>query len=136
MQTPPKRRHSSALRDLINYYPINTEKAFKAARVHRTTWNRWLTGQSKIPPATLELIKIMLRGDICDPAFAGFYVTNGVLVDDCGREYTPGDIRACQYYKQMMVQYFAYQQSHDFVPKRRMIDVQPFNTGELPCIEE
>lgn len=125
MSKPARRKSSeNALRELLNWYPIQAEKAFQVARVHRTTWKRWLSGQAQIPAATLELIKICVRGDICDPAFSGFYVTNGHLIDDCGREYTPEDIRASQFYKALAVRYLGMMETHDFVPKKREIEVK------------
>lgn len=131
MKNKPAQRHiTSELRELLNWYPISEQKAFQAARVHRTTWQRWLDGKSKIPPATLELIKITVRGDICDDAFSGFYVTNGHLVDDCGRIYTPGDIRASQYFKSLAMQYLALQKTHDFVPKRHELEITPASLGQ------
>jgi hypothetical protein len=115
------------LEHLFNVHPISIEKAFQVAGVHRTTWARWLSGETRIPPATLQLIKIMVRGDLTDPAFAGFYTSNGVLFDDCGRHYEPGEIRACQYYKTLAFKYLSLLKTHDIIPKRRelALNAQP-----------
>jgi hypothetical protein len=125
MQNKSARKYkTNELQHLFNIHPISIEKAFQVAGVHRTTWARWLSGETRIPPATLQLIKIMVRGDLTDPAFSGFYTTNGVLVDDAGRCYEPTDIRACQYYKALAFSYLALQKTHDFIPKKREIEVK------------
>lgn len=105
------------LRDILNFYPISSDKAFKIARVHRTTWRRWLDGTSHPPAATVELIRLHALGEPADPAFAGFRFVNGKLYDDCGRGYTPEDIRALEWHRIKSHQYLQAMEFYHFVPK-------------------
>lgn len=88
----------NTLRDFLNYYPfpISETEAFKIARVHRTTWRRWMNGESEIPAATMELIRLHATGQPAtgwSKAWDGFRFFNGKLVTPCGRfTYTPEDI--------------------------------------------
>lgn len=97
----------SMLKEILNFYPISEGRAFKIANVHRTTWKRWLNGESNPHPAVIELIRLHALGEPPDPAFAGCRFVNGVLYDDHGNAHTLGDLRVFSLYKQHHFQYMA-----------------------------
>lgn len=87
------------LTDLLSYYPIREDVAFKAARVHRTTWRRWLNGESNPPTATVQLIRSLAIGALPDPEFNGFSCHSGLIFDDTNTGYTPADIRSIPFFR-------------------------------------
>lgn len=93
------------LRDILDYYPISENAAFQAAGVHRTTWRRWLTGESKPPRATVQLIMTLSLGRLPDPAFLGFTCHSGLLFDETNTGFTPGDIRSIPFFRSGQAKY-------------------------------
>lgn len=87
------------LTDLLSYYPISEALAFKAARVHRTTWQRWLNGESNPPTATVQLIRSLAIGALPVPEFNGFSCHSGLIWDDTNTGYTPADIRSIPFFR-------------------------------------
>lgn len=88
---------SSDLMDFLNYNPrpMGKTRAFELCQVHRTTFERWLNGDSQIPAATLELLRLHANGE--PPSMVdewrGFCFTQGKLWTPDNRfGYTPTDI--------------------------------------------
>lgn len=94
-----KRHRTNTLRDLFDCYPISEAEAFKIARVHRTTWQRWMTGISEPSPAILDLIRLRCLGEIQAGGFDGWRVVGMYLIDENGSEYTRDDIKRLPLYK-------------------------------------
>jgi hypothetical protein len=80
--------------DFLNQYPISTRHAFDIARVNRTTFRRWLSGESRIPPATLELLRLHACGEPPSTHFEwqGWCFTQGKLFTPSNRGFSPVDI--------------------------------------------
>lgn len=87
------------LNDLLSYYPISEAVAFKAANVHRTTWQRWRKGITTPPTATVQLIRALAFGALPDAAFEGFTCHSGLIWDDTNTGYTPQDIRSIPFFR-------------------------------------
>jgi hypothetical protein len=106
LATMRKRKTGNPLRDLVNIYPISKNRAFEIARVHRTTFERWWNGISRIPPATLELIRLVALAELPDTGkFQGWRIQGDYLVDSNGVEYHHDDIKRIWFYKQMWSNY-------------------------------
>lgn len=126
MATKPKskalnKRHIArlTLHEILNFYPISHDKAFKIANVHRTTWERWLSGESHPHPAIVELIRLHALGEPIDPAFKGFAFNNGKLYNDHGKALTPGDLRVFHLYQSHSLRYMQILRDFDLVPKQK-----------------
>jgi hypothetical protein len=100
-----KIKHPQTLRDLLNYYPITASRAFELAQVHRTTWKRWLSGQSNPPAATIELVRLHALGEPPVKGWEEFRFVNGKLFDPNGYGWTPEDIRGLWFTKQQASRY-------------------------------
>lgn len=94
--------------DVGHHFATLTEtQARDIARVNRTTFDRWLRGESSAPPATLELLRLHAYGEPpCgfSKAWAGFRFQHGKLIAEHGDEWTPGDLKAVFYWKKMAFQ--------------------------------
>lgn len=92
-----------------HYATLNETAARRLAAVNRTTFDRWLRGESSAPAATLELLRIHAFGE--PPGGFGkewdsFRFARGVLVSPFG-ELTPADLRQFHYFKRLAVRYLA-----------------------------
>lgn len=91
---------SNTLRDFLNYHQgprvLSATEAFKIARVHRTTWLRWMNGQAEPPKATMELLRLHAEGRPASgwtKEWDGFFFNRGRLYTPNIRfSYTPQDI--------------------------------------------
>lgn len=92
----------------FHYGTLTENQARKLAAVNRTTFDRWLRGESSAPAATLELIRMYAFGEppggFGQPVWEGFRFQNGVLVSPYG-DLTPGDLRTFHFYKQTAHRY-------------------------------
>lgn len=95
------------LRELLDAYNIQYSQALKLSGVHRTTFERWLKGETTPPPAIMDYLRLHADGQIIDPAFDGFQFVRGRLYDDNGQGYEKGDIRSLAYFKRYAHAYFA-----------------------------
>jgi hypothetical protein len=105
-----RKKTGNPLRDLLNMYPISKDKAFLISRVHRTTFERWWDGKTRIPAATLELIRMVALSELPPGKFTGWRVAGDYLIDANGSEYHHDDIRRIWFYKQMWSNYKNLQQ--------------------------
>ena len=69
--------------------------------VSRATWSRWRAGKSRIPVATVNLLRT-LRGDLAylGDDWKGWKFHGGKLFDAAGTAHTPGDILAWHWTRQ------------------------------------
>lgn len=93
------------LRDLLDFYPVSVKAAFDASGVHRTTWQRWISGETKPPRSTLLLIRMIALGALPDPAFHGFTCHSGLIWDETNTGFTPGDIRSIPFFRAGQAKY-------------------------------
>lgn len=87
-----------------HYATLTEGKAMDIARVDRTTWGRWMNGKTKIPAATLELLRLHAFGETMDgfsKAWAGYRFSKDRLITPDRRELRPGDLMAVFMWKQM-----------------------------------
>jgi len=68
-------------RQFLDEYPITARQCFELAKVNRTTFQRWLSGESTPPAATLELFKLHAAADPSTLAlnWHGWTFNNGKL---------------------------------------------------------
>lgn len=80
--------------DFLNIYPITTRRCFDIARVNRTTFRRWLSGETRIPPATLELLRLHACGEppSTHEEWHGWCFTQGKLFTPSNRGFAPFEI--------------------------------------------
>lgn len=85
---------NNVLRDFLDQYPISIAKCRKLSGVHRTTFNRWLTGETNPPKATLELFRLHATGEppSTDKEWQGWCFTQGKLFTPANRGYSPHEI--------------------------------------------
>mgnify|MGYP001213505440 CR=1 FL=1 len=78
--------------------------------VNRTTFDRWLRGESSAPPAALELLRLHAFGEppggFGSRAWDGFRFQNGFLSTPYG-DLTPGDLQSFHFYRLTALQYIA-----------------------------
>ncbi|WP_195742079.1 TonB-dependent receptor plug domain-containing protein [Methylobacillus flagellatus] len=87
-----------------HYTTMQENEAMQIARVNRTTWGRWRKGQIKIPPATLELLRLHAFGHtMCNlhRQWDDFRFRRDALITPDGREMRPADLKAVFVWKQM-----------------------------------
>ncbi len=89
-----RKRKSTTLCDFLDMYPIAMNRAFSLARVHRTTWARWLDGDSEPPAAIMELLRLHATGEppSVDHEWQGWCFTQGKLFTPSNRGFEPSDI--------------------------------------------
>lgn len=83
---------------------MSQHQAQDIARVNRTTFSRWLTGQSSAPAGIMELLRLHAFGEPpsgFSNAWAGFRFHNQKLVTPDERYLTPQDLKAAFFWKQM-----------------------------------
>lgn len=88
----------------LHYGTLTKSDAIRISRVNRITFYRWLTGRAAAPEATLELIRLHAFGEPpCGRSIAwrGFRFQNEKLITEDGREFSPADLKAVFYWKQM-----------------------------------
>lgn len=100
----PKTEHppipDNTLRNFLNYHQgpntLTASEAFNIARVHRTTWQRWMNGKAEPPAATMELLRLHAEGRPASgytKEWNGFFFNRGKLYTPNVRfSYTPQDI--------------------------------------------
>ncbi|MFD0930202.1 DUF3653 domain-containing protein [Methylophilus glucosoxydans] len=79
-------------------------KAREILQVDRVTWYRWITGKAAAPYSALELLRLHAFGEPpCGRSIAwrGFRFQNEKLIAEDGREFSPADLKAVFYWKQM-----------------------------------
>jgi len=86
----------------LDYLRYADDTARALAGVNRSTWSRWLRGQSKVPHAVIVLMKIITGGELPQggDAWAGWKFKNGKLYDPAGQWHTPGTIQEWHWTKQ------------------------------------
>lgn len=94
----------SWLLDVGGFYGTLTETQARAlAAVNRTTFTRWLRGQSSAPAATLELLRLHAFGEppggFGSKDWRGFRFQNGALHSPYGDIFTPAELRAFWIYR-------------------------------------
>jgi hypothetical protein len=86
-----------------HYGSMQESDARQIARVNRTTFDRWMRGESSAPEATLELLRMHAFGEppggFGNKDWSGFRFVRGLLVTDWGDDLTPGDLRNYRLYK-------------------------------------
>lgn len=80
--------------EFLDSHAILQSKCFAIARVNRTTFSRWLSGKSKIPAATLELLRLHACNE--PPSehkeWHGWAFTQGKLFTPSNRGFAPFEI--------------------------------------------
>lgn len=81
-------------REFLDLHPINQSKCFELAQVNRTTFKRWLNGQSNPPLATLELFRLHARKEppSAHKEWLGWTFTQGKLWTPANRGFEPHEI--------------------------------------------
>lgn len=105
------------LREILNRYPILEKDARRLAGVHKSTWTRWLCGQSTPPTAVVELIRLHAAGRIMPDDFTDCYFAGDRFYDDYGHGHTLADLRLFQLYRQHSGEYIALLRNFNLVPK-------------------
>lgn len=96
----------------FHYGTMTESRARQVARVSPLTFNRWLSGETTPPAATLELLRIYAFGE--PPSgnsekWKGFRFQNDVLFTPDGRTLTPDDLMAVFFWKQTANMYIQQQ---------------------------
>lgn len=95
-------RNSTNIEHLIYDAGLTKREAADLLRVHRTTVERWITGEGTPPYSAIAVLKIM-TGDLgsipgAGEAWKGWTLRNGVLhepgANHAQHQHTPGTIRA------------------------------------------
>lgn len=91
------------------YGTLTESRARVLAGVNRTTFDRWLRGESAAPAATLELLRLHAFGEppggFGSTCWQGFRFANGRIISDYGIEFTPGDLRQAGRWKRLAMEY-------------------------------
>lgn len=87
-------RKNNIFREFLDCHPISVWRCFQLAKVHRTTFKRWLDGISAPPPATLELLRLHATGEppSTHDEWRGWCFTQGQLFTPSNRGFKPSDI--------------------------------------------
>ena len=85
---------SNIFKDFLDCHPISLQRCFDIAKVHRTTFNRWLSGYAAPPAATMELLRLHATGEppSVHKEWQGWCFTQGQLFTPSNRGYMPADI--------------------------------------------
>lgn len=88
----PNKKNS--FKEFLDSHPITRAEAFRIARVHRTTFRRWLNGESDPPAATMELLRLHALKEPPSTHFEwhGWTFTQGRLFTPCNRGFTPQQV--------------------------------------------
>lgn len=81
-------------REFLDNHPILVSRCFELAQVNRTTFQRWLTGQSNPPLATLELFRLdaLKEPPSTHKEWLGWTFTQGKLWTPANRGFSPFEI--------------------------------------------
>jgi hypothetical protein len=87
-------KNNTVLRDFLNVAPMTINRAMAICKVDRTTFKRWLLGQTKPPAATMELLRLHAYGEppSLHGEWSGWTFTQGKLWTPANRGYSPGEI--------------------------------------------
>jgi hypothetical protein len=85
---------NTVLIDFLDNTPISETRAFKIAKVDRSTWQRWKNGITKPPQTTLELIELYARFEppSVENEWRGWCIRQGKIFTPSNRGFTPCDI--------------------------------------------
>ena len=85
--------------DLLHTAPASARALTGASRA---TWSRWMRGRSRVPTATLNLLRILISGELPQggATWAGWRFQNGRLFDPAGQWHTPASIEAWHWTRQ------------------------------------
>lgn len=101
------------LRDLRLVGLLTPIDAAALCGVHPKTWHRYETGQTRIPWAIYQLLKIQVMGSLpaaAGPAWDGWRWINGRLWDPADNHWhTPGSIRAWFYVAAQLETFCSYE---------------------------
>lgn len=91
---------------ITEIWGISAEKIAGWTGVHITTARRWKRGESP-PKAALEIIQIRDTGElgVVDKAWAGWRLIDGMLYSPEQMEFTPADVRAGPFWRQLARSY-------------------------------
>lgn len=87
-------RKINVFREFLDCHTITIAHCFRLAKVHQTTFNRWLDGTSNPPAATLELLRLHATGEPPSPhnEWQGWCFTQGKLFTPSNRGHAPSEI--------------------------------------------
>lgn len=100
----------------FHYATLSESHARQLAGVSKLTFNRYLSGETATPAATLELLRIHAFGEPpggFSNAWRGFRFQGDHLVTPDGRNLTPGDLMAVFFWKQTAAEYMRQQKRDD-----------------------
>jgi hypothetical protein len=89
-----KSKINNAFTEFLDSHPILLSKCFTLSRVNRTTFQRWVNGETKIPLATLELFRLHALGEppSMHKEWHGWTFTQGKLFTPSNRGFAPYEI--------------------------------------------
>lgn len=73
---------------------LSVEQLVNTVGVSPKTARRWIDGTQRPHPHTLELLRIKVFGLVPDPAFSGFYFSDGAIHTPDGGNVSPRDLNA------------------------------------------
>lgn len=82
----------------------NSQQIQQILGIDRVTFYRWSTGKVAAPFAALELLRLHAYGEPPSgrsPAWRGFRFFDDKLITEDGREFTPADLKAVFFWKQL-----------------------------------
>jgi hypothetical protein len=98
------KQHQQEIIDLVN--DLGIYRCEQILNVHRTTLQRWMRGQSKVPEAALFALRGVAKGQLPgqdDSSWQGWHFHNdGNLYSPDGRPFHVGDLLAQQYERQLL----------------------------------
>lgn len=87
-------KKSNLFVEFLNEHPISVSRCRDLAKVNRTTFDRWLKGETSPPAATLELFRLHARGE--PPSISnewhGWTFAQGLLFTPTNRGFAPHEI--------------------------------------------
>lgn len=95
---------------ITEIFGLSAEWLAKVCGVHITTARRWKRGEAP-PKAALEIIQLRATGElgVVDGAWSGWRLVNGVLYSPEQMDFTPADVRAGPFWRQLARSYQAKQ---------------------------
>lgn len=83
--------------DLLRFAP---PQARALVGVNRATWHRWISGTSRVPVAAINLLRIVVGGELPHTDWDGWRLRDGKLFDPSGQWHTPSTITAWHWARQ------------------------------------
>lgn len=87
-------KKNTVMREFLDFAPMTIARAMELSAVDRTTFKRWLLGETKPPKATMELLRLHAYGEppSLHSEWRGWTFTQGKLWTPANRGYTPKEI--------------------------------------------